>query len=186
MLIGITVFFFIVSGCVVNPKYSDPKTISEEQAQKYPQDAEQIRQRQRDYDKQQNIQSSQASSKYSYSVSNEKISGWSVGNPNAVFHIGNNNYNYHHKINLTLVCDKNSFVPKPFGHKKIKWKISDSIFGDVQTSLNGDADIRFSTNTGDRFRKITIVTANSTYDVGLDGHLLLEVKQNECDRPDYR
>ena len=180
MLKIIIALVFIISGCVVNPKYSDPKTISEEQAQKYPQNAEQIREQYRDYEKQQNIQNSQSSPKNSYTVTDEKISGWSVGSPDAVLHLGSNNYKYHHKINVTLVCDKNSFSPKPYSHKKLKWKVSDSIYGVTQTSLIGEANLYFNTETSDRFHKITMSTDQNDYDIGLDGYLILELKKNEC------
>ena len=181
MLKILIIFVLIISGCVSNPKYSDPKSTFEEQAQKYPENADEIRQQYQDYVRQQNIQKSQPGPQNSYSVTDEKTSGWSIGNSDALVHLGSNKYKYHHKINITLICDKNSFAPKPYGHKTIRWKVSKNLYGEIQTSLNGEAKIYFNTEASDPFHKVVINTDQNEYEIGLSGYLLLELKKSDCE-----
>lgn len=44
----------VFTGCIINPKYTDPKAIADEQAQKYPRNADQIKQQYNDFKTEQN------------------------------------------------------------------------------------------------------------------------------------
>jgi hypothetical protein len=178
--------FFLIAvlflmGCIINPKYTDPKAIADEQAQKYPRNADQIKQQYNDFKTEQNLKNSQPSPDSSYTVSQNKTSSWSVGDPNAAIHLGVNKYQYNHRINITLVCDKNSFYPKPYSKKKITWKLSETQQGTTETNLKGEINLRPSLDTNERFHSVTVTTAKHTYDIGLDGLLVFELKKDECE-----
>lgn len=172
--------FLLCAGCVLNPKYSESETAFEEQARKNPLEDAEIKRQKRYYEEAQNINRAKPNPSNSYNVTQEKISGWSVGNPDAVIHMGSNNHKYHHKITVTLICGKESFSPNPYSYKKIKWKVSESISGEVQTSLRGEGHIHFTTDVGNYFHKITISTDKKSYNASLEGALLIELDQNEC------
>ncbi len=171
----------LLPGCIINPKYTDPKTIADEQAQKYPQNADLIKQQYNDFKTEQNLKISQPSPESSYSVSQNKTSSWSVGDPNAVIHLGVNKYQYNHRINITLVCDKNSFYPKPYSKKKITWKLSEIQQGTTETNLKGEIHLRLSSENNERFRSVAVTTTKHTYDIGLNGLLIFELKKEDCE-----
>ncbi len=157
------------------------KPISEEQAQKYPQNADQIKQQYNDFKTEQNLKTSQPSPESSYTISQNKISSWSIGNPNAAIHLGVNKYQYNHRINITLVCDKNSFYPRPYSKKKITWKLSETQKGETETNLKGEINLRPSSESNERFSTVSVTTAKHSYDISLDGLLVFELKKDECE-----
>ncbi|WP_374033374.1 hypothetical protein ACES2I_11315 [Bdellovibrio bacteriovorus] len=169
----------LCSGCLINPKHTDSKTMLDEQIRQNPRNADEIRRQQREHEEAQNIIRAKSNSK-AYTMTQEKISSWSLGDPNAAIHVGNSKYKYHHKISFKLICGRDSIFPTPFSDKKVKWNISESISGAVHTSRQGEANIYFITDTGDYFHKITITTDKKSYTVSLAGTLLIELDQSEC------
>jgi hypothetical protein len=118
MRFALIVILFLVEACVSNP-YDDHRLTTEKESQKYPEQAEHIRQQ---HDEWANRTRLNRGPNDSYIVEQEKVSGSAFGGPNAAIHLGSNTYKYHHKINLTLVCEKDAFIPKPYSKKNIKWK----------------------------------------------------------------
>ncbi len=170
----------VISGCVVNPKYDNSRSFYEEQIEKYPKNAEFLRRQQKDFEASENIQRLKNNSYESYLVTSQKVSGWSVGNPDALLHIGHNTYKYHHRIKFTLVCDKDRFLPKPFGNRKVKWKVSESVKGEATTASSGEANVYFGDNVGERYKTMTIDTGANQYTFVLEGFLLVELNSDEC------
>lgn len=173
--------FIICTGCVINPKYENPQEYAREQAKKYPQNADQIVKNgneieaKRQYQNTQNILNS-------YAVIPEKTSGWSTGEPDAFIHLGSNTYIYLHKINITLVCNLDSFLPTPLRRQKIKWKILDHQSGEVETDMSGNLNITIVSKDSSAIKKIELITTKNTYDFSLNGHLILDLKPEECSR----
>jgi hypothetical protein len=170
----------LLFGCVVNPRYSDPNTIYAEQAQKNPQNAERIKRDQEEYQREYAKQNSFSTQKNYYEVTDEKTSGWSVGDPNAVIHLGANYYKYHHKVSLIFVCNKSSFLPTPISGKNIKWRISDTIYGHGQTSRSGEVKINFASDEPRKYYVIHVLTDKNEYDIRLSGDLTIEGKPGDC------
>jgi len=169
-------FLCLNLGCVSNP-YHEPQRTAEAEAQKYPEQANQIREQQRDWENQQRLKPSPNDS---YVIEQEKLSSFAIGGPNAAFHLGSSSYQYNHKINLTLACEKDSFLPKPYSQKSIKWKLTNSLSGEVQTSREGKLQIQFKNDSDQRFRKLTLSTAKKSYDVSLSEFPTIELEKEEC------
>ncbi len=178
----IFIFLLFINSCIVNPKYTTSQEIAEEQIQKTPQDADQIKQYQKDFESLENLKKSSMPDKYSYRIDAEKTSGWSIGNPNALLHVGQNKYKYTHKLNIGLICNKNNFVPSYFSQKNIKWKINDSFTGTTTTQLTGDFQIQLTHSEPTRFENIFITTQSKTYKFSLSQFLLYELDPAECNK----
>lgn len=169
----------LCSGCLINPKYTHSRAMLEEQIRQNPRHADEIRRQQREHEETQNIIRAKSSSK-AYTITQEKISSWSAGAPNEAIHVGSSNHRYHHKIAFKLICGKDSITPSPFSNKKIKWKISESVSGEVHTSRQGEANINFTADSSDYFHNITITTDKKSYTVSLAVTLPVELDENEC------
>lgn len=169
----------LIGGCVVNPKYENARVFTEEQAKKHPESADQIIQYGKDLENKKTVIKTQ-NNLNQYSVLSEKTSGWSVGSPDAFIHLGHNNYKYLHKINLTLVCNKDSFYPTGLKRKKIRWKLSSRVSGETDSDVNGNINIFVGNNEQAPFPKIEIQTEANSYIFPLVGSLIFEVKKDEC------
>lgn len=176
MRFALIVILFLVEACVSNP-YDDHRLTTEKESQKYPEQAEHIRQQ---HDEWANRTRLNRGPNDSYIVEQEKVSGSAFGGPNAAIHLGSNTYKYHHKINLTLVCEKDAFIPKPYSKKNIKWKLNNSLTGEAQTLLDGKLHIYVKTDSTDRFSKLTILTDKHSYDVHLTEFPMVELNNDEC------
>lgn len=175
-----TLILIALAGCVTNPKYDNVDSSLEEQIRKNPQHAEQIRKYKKDFELQKNSEIA-GHPNNKYIIISEKTSGWAVGNPNAAFMLGENTYVYIHKIGLTLLCNKDSFVPIPIQKQKIKWKINESIFGESMTTIDGRLDITFNSNKDtEPFKYIEIQTLKNTYQFMLSGLFIFQTNLNDC------
>lgn len=163
-------------GCVSNP-YHEPQKMAEIEAQKYPKQANQIREQQKEWENQQRLKPAPSDS---YVIEQEKLSGFAVGGPDAAFHLGSSHYQYIHKINLTLTCEKDSFLPKPYSQKNVKWKMTNLLSGEVQTSREGKLQIQIKNDSDQRFRKLTLSTSKKSYDVFLSEFPTIELEKEEC------
>lgn len=169
-------FFFLSASCVGNP-YHEPQVTVEKEAQKNPDQAENIRQYHSDWENRKRLNPGPSDA---YSVTQEKVSGFAVGGENAAVHIGNNTYEYHHKINLTLICGKDSFPQKTYSKKNIKWKLTNAIEGEEQTSLDGKLHIYVKTDSDQRFTNLHLSTNNRSYEVRLNESPLVELEKSDC------
>lgn len=170
-----------LTSCVFNSRYTNPDAKLEEQIIENPRKEEEIRQYKRDFENYQAYKNITENIGYRYQVTSEEKSKWSVGNPDALIHLGNIEYRYHHQIRLLLICGENTFTAKKLRNKIVNWKISDRIAGETATSLNGELKITFTNDHGARYDKINITTSKNTYTSSLGGHLFIEINEDECD-----
>ncbi|MBL7555632.1 MAG: hypothetical protein JNM24_07400 [Bdellovibrionaceae bacterium] len=172
--------FIVIVGCVVNPKYSDYNRLSSEQVQKYPNHSDQIKNNKDAYDQWYAKGLAITTSSGKYEITEEKTSGWSMGDPNAVIHVGHNKYKYHHKITIQFVCRKSSIMQFPIPNLTVKWKISEIIFDSAQTLRSGELPIHFVSDKSDRYEKIVISTNDNQYLISLKSDLTIEGKPGDC------
>lgn len=172
----IILVLFLNLGCVSNP-YHEPQRIAEAEAQKYPEHAHQILEQQKEWENQQRLKPAPSDM---YVIEKEKLSGFAIGGPDAAIHLGSSNFQYNHKINLTLACEKDSFLPKPYSQKNVKWKLTNSLSGEVQTSRDGKLQIFVKSDSDQRFRKLTLSTTKKSYDVSLSEFPTIELEKEEC------
>lgn len=174
--------FIICAGCVINPTYEDPNEYAREARKKYPQNSEQILKNANDIEAQRQFQSAQKNQNIlnSYTIIPEKTSGWSMGEPGAFIHLGHNTYKYLHKINMTLVCNLDSFLPTPFSRQKVKWKLSEAEAGEASTDGKGNLNLVIVNKDSSEFRNLELVTSKNIYNFSLRGHLLMGLKSEEC------
>tara|TARA_B110001454_G_scaffold219058_1_gene249669 strand:+ start:20688 stop:21251 length:564 start_codon:yes stop_codon:yes gene_type:complete len=170
----------IFSGCVVNPKYSDNNRLAQDQAQKYPINADQIKNNKEAYDQWYAKELSSPTSSGKYEITDEKTSGWSMGDPNAFLHVGHNKYKYHHKITIRFVCHKSSIKQFPIPNLSVNWKISERIFDSSQTLRSGELPIHFVSDKTDKYEKISITSNKNQYVLSLTSDLTIDGKPGDC------
>lgn len=169
------------AGCVFNSRYTRPDAKLEEQIREYPRKEEEIRLYKRDFDNYQAYKNITENIGYRYQMTPEEKSIWSIGNPDALIHIGNVQYVYHHKISLILICGENTLTAKKLRNKTVNWKVSDRVAGQTTTSSNGEIKITFTNDHETRYDKMDITTNRNTYTASLNGHLFIEINKDECD-----
>lgn len=103
-----------------------------------------------------------------------------MGDPNSVLQIGNVTQYYRHKINLILVCDKNSFYQTKPRIKQLNWKISEKIFGTASMSAIGEVNIYFTDDQSTPYTTIEISTDKKTYKFPLNQSLTLKIDKTDC------
>ena len=146
----------------------------------YPQQKAQIQQYKRDYENSKAYQNTNESIGYRYQVELKEKSKWSIGEPEALIHIGNTSYYYQHKIRMLLICGENTFSSPRYKNKNISWKISEKIKGETSTSNSGDLKIVFDTTENSKFSEIQIKTSKKTYKINLVPNLFVELDPDEC------
>ncbi len=105
---------------------------------------------------------------------------WYAGSKNGFLALGNTSRDYFHKINLSLVCEKDSFVPRPLRGRTIQWRITDQITGSGQTDLKGEVNISFRAAEPNPYNRIILKTDRSSYELPLAGYLQVEGTKEEC------
>lgn len=179
-IISILFCLFLSNSCVLNPKYSDTEQRYENEINKYPRDSEQIKRNKEAFKEWQITERTKPSANEAYIIVDDKKSGWSVGNPDALLHFGLSNYKYHHKITIKLVCNKNSFIPIPASNLKVHWKISDLISATGHTAKNGVLPIHIVTDSSHEYPQITLIIEDNPITVVLSGDLTIEVDNKYC------
>lgn len=176
ILFSILVVSFFNWGCVSN-LYNEPQRMASDQIKKYPDQSHQIHEQLNEWE---NQRRSNPGPDGSYTLEQEKLPGFAIGGANPAVRLGNSTYQYHHKINLILVCEKNSFLPRPFSKKNVIWKLPNSLSGEVQTTFDGKIQIRVITDSDQRFQTLTLFTPQKSYEVHLTDFLIIELDKAEC------
>jgi hypothetical protein len=173
----------IVSGCVSNPKYETADAQHQKELEQNPQFKQQINNYEADKQKQllyETLYKNTDSHLPSYQISPSGREGWSVGDPSTVLQIGNVTQYYRHKINLILVCNRNSFYPTRPRIKQLNWKISEKNFGTASMSAIGEVNIYFTDEQNTPYTTIEISTDKKTYKFPLNQNLTVEFDKTDC------
>lgn len=171
----------LITGCVSNSRYTKPDAKLEEQIKDYPRNEEEIRKYKREFENYQAYKNITENIGYRYQILPAEKTKWSIGDPDALLHIGHTEYKYQHKISLLIICGEHTFAAKRFKDRSVNWKISGQLGGLVTTSSSGEVKITFTNDIETRYDKIRITTSKNTYVLSLGGHLLLEINSDECD-----
>jgi hypothetical protein len=170
----------LYSGCAVNPKYTEPSERLREQAEKSPQNSDQIKTYQKDFENYQNYKRITEAVGNSYQVISIKDSSWYAGDEDSLVGIGNLKYHYLHKINLSFVCGPLKFDSKKFANKKIKWQITDQVKGEELTNKAGKILLIVKSETDKKFDHIVLSTSKRNYTASLGSSNVVELDESEC------